>query len=757
MKYKLYILLVLVHISCFSGVFGQTTSLVSLGTNGKLVYKPDNKGNQIPDFSGVGYKNSDTAIPTYAIVKTVYPVSGDNLLNVQTAINQVAAMPVGTDGFRGAILFKKGKYPISDTIKINASGIILMGEGNDTLTGTHFYASKAAQYNLFNFSGANGISISSSVKKAITDIYVPIGSKTVTVVSGNTFKKGNTVLVHRIPNQKWIDTLTMAQWGWTPSSYDIYYERIITAVNGNQISLDAPLVDVLDTTFCTSELVKYTSNRIMQCAIENIAITSFYASDTDENHAWEAVTFDNAVNCWARKLKVYYFGYSAVHIQSGASWITVDSCQMLDAKSTINGERRYSFGIDGQRCLVQNCYTRRGRHDYVTGSRTPGPNVFYNSQAILQNNDIGPHHRWATGILFDNIVSNGNQDVQNRESYGTGQGWSGGQIMFWNCKAGSIIIQDPPTDEINWAIGCISPNITNVGGLVTEPYGFVESKNVNITAIQGLYPAQLNERNGTGNKLKQYINFNTLPSKIIGDTDFTPVCSSTAGLPVLLVSLNTAVATIVNGKIHIVGVGKVVITATQPGDITFLAAPNYSQLLTVINPLPVLNINLIGNSKKNFNQIGWTILYDQLMEISSIELQKSSNEIDFSTISLMSLNVQNKYSYQDFANYCISYYRVKIKLINGESIYSNTICIIRSEVNKFIFPNPANDNLKVTSDSKINYFRIINLKGQTLIEHKTILDNSVSIDVSFLKSGHYFLGIKEENNDSIIWSEFIKL
>ena len=757
MRFRLYILLVLIQLSCLSGVFGQTSSLISIGTNGKLVYKPDSKGNQIPDFSGVGYKNSDTAIPTYAIVKTVYPVAGDNLLNVQAAINQVAAMPLGTDGFRGAILFKKGKYSISDTIKINASGIILIGEGNDTLTGTHFYASKAAQYTLFYFMGANAISISSSVKKAITDIYVPIGSKTVNLAPGNTFKKGNSVLVHRIPNQKWIDTLTMGQWGWTPSSYDIYYERIVTAVNGNQISLDAPLVDILDTTFCTSELVKYSSTRIQQCGIENMALTSYYASDTDENHAWEAVSFDNAANCWARKLNIFYFGYSGVHIYSGASWVTVDSCQMLDAKSTITGERRYSFDIDGQRCLVQNCYTRRGRHDYVTGSRTAGPNVFYNNQAIIQNNDIGPHHRWATGILFDNIVSNGNQDVQNRESYGTGQGWSGGQIMFWNCKAGSIIIQDPETDEINWAIGCISPNITNVGGLVTEPFGFVESNNVNITAIQGLYMAQLNDRHASVNKLKQYITFNTLPSKALGDTDFLPSYSSTAGLLVSLVSLNTTVATIINGKIHIVGVGTAVITASQAGDSTYLAAPNYSQLLTVSNPLAVSDINITGSAKKNANEINWTILSDQFKYINSIELQKCINGIDFNTVSLFSASLQNKYYYQDNANHSISYYRVKINKINGESTYSNTICITRTVKDIIIYPNPANDNLLVSSISKINYIKILNLNGQTLMEHKVVTDNSVNIDVSFLKNGHYFLVVKEENSDSMTCSEFIKL
>jgi hypothetical protein len=167
---------------------------------------------------------------------------------------------------------------------------------------------------------------------------------------------------------------------------------------------------------------------------------------------------------------------------------------MLDPKSIIDGGRRYSFNVDGQRSLVQNCTTRNGRHDYVNGSRTCGPNVFYNSTATLQNSDIGPHHRWSTGILFDNLTGNGSMDVQNRLDMGSGHGWSGGQIMFWNCNAARMVIQDPPGDEINWAIGCICPNITGVGDATTEPIGLIQSQGTRISAVPSLFIAQLNDR-----------------------------------------------------------------------------------------------------------------------------------------------------------------------------------------------------------------------------------------------------------------------
>lgn len=482
----------------------QTTSLISVDSNGKLVYTPDSKGNIIPDFSGVGYMNSESPIPTVAVVKTVNAVLGDNLATIQNAINEVSALTPDANGFRGTILFKAGTYNISNSITISASGIVLRGEGFDG-AGTNFIATKTSQHNLINFVGASGTSVISSSTKAITNTYLPIGAKQVTVASGHTFGVGDAVFVHRIPNDAWISLLGMnlltsydpLATNWVASSYDLYSQRKVTTVNGNLITLDAPIMDIIDPVYSTGELMKYTDNRIQKCGIENMRISSTYTSSTDENHGWEAVSFDKILNGWARNLEVYYFGYSAVHVNSLASWITVDNCKMFDAKSTIDGGRRYSFNVDGQRNLIQNCITRNGRHDYVNGSRTCGPNVFYNSSSTIQNSDIGPHHRWSTGILFDNIVGNGSQDVQNRLDSGSGHGWSGGQIMFWNCTAGKMIVQDPPGDERNWAIGCKSTEITNVGDWTTELLGTIESKGTFIAAIPSLFQAQLNERLST--------------------------------------------------------------------------------------------------------------------------------------------------------------------------------------------------------------------------------------------------------------------
>jgi hypothetical protein len=92
------------------------SAYVFYGKDGRLQYAPDELGNIIPDFSQVGYRYGDVPIPDIAVVLALEPVEGDNGAHIQHAIDQVASMPVGNNGYRGAILLTKGIYPIEESI-----------------------------------------------------------------------------------------------------------------------------------------------------------------------------------------------------------------------------------------------------------------------------------------------------------------------------------------------------------------------------------------------------------------------------------------------------------------------------------------------------------------------------------------------------------------------------------------------------------------------------------------------------------------
>ena len=82
-------------------------------------------------------------------------------------------------------------------------------------------------------------------------------------------------------------------------------------------------------------------------------------------------------------------------------------------------------------------------------------------------------------------------------------------------------------------------------------------------------------------KRGQVIDFAAFSSHQMGDADFDAAASASSGLTVTYASATPAVATIVNGKIHLKGKGSTVITASQAGNTAWAAATPVKQTLTV--------------------------------------------------------------------------------------------------------------------------------------------------------------------------------
>ncbi len=432
------------------------TSVMKINKQGNLEYLPDARGNTIPDFSRVGYERGFKAIPDVPVVKII-SVSQNDVATIQSAIDEVAEMPLNKSGFRGAILLRKGNYTILGSLRIKNDGIVLRGEGPET----KLLAAGETQHNLIVISGEGKRKEIAGTRKKITDSYVPTGAFCFKVSSTKGFHVGDHIILLRPGTANWISDLKMDQIvpgkdtrQWAPAEYDLSYERIITGISGKTISIDNPVVMAMEDKYGGGEIYKYSfEGRIRNCAVEDMYLESTYASDTDEAHGWDAIHLSNIENGWVRKVTSKYFGYSCVNLAKSSKWITVDSCQSLDAKSLITGGRRYSFNNDGQMNLVMHCYATEGRHDYVTGGMVCGPNVFYDCVAERTHADIGPHHRWASGTLYDNIRSDGEINAQDRGNWGTGHGWSGVTQVFWHCKASRSAVQDPWVSGKNYVIG----------------------------------------------------------------------------------------------------------------------------------------------------------------------------------------------------------------------------------------------------------------------------------------------------------------
>lgn len=84
-------------------------------------------------------------------------------------------------------------------------------------------------------------------------------------------------------------------------------------------------------------------------------------------------------------------------------------------------------------------------------------------------------------------------------------------------------------------------------------------------------------------KKSQTIDFPAFTSHVVGEANFSPGATTNSNLIITYTSSNRSVATIVKGKIHIVGKGSTVITAKQAGNTNWIAAPLIKQTLTVEN------------------------------------------------------------------------------------------------------------------------------------------------------------------------------
>ncbi|HXS93013.1 MAG TPA: hypothetical protein VN736_00320 [Candidatus Limnocylindrales bacterium] len=541
-----------------------TVSRVYPGSDGKLVYVPDEQGNVIHDCSHAGYGGGGVPIPTAPVKETVWPVAGDNTANLQAAIDKVSGLPLDRNGFRGAVLLKMGYYNIATPLNIKASGVVLRGEGNGD-TGTILIgtgtgrppappADSAAaappagapqggrggvgapggpggrggaggrggrgggggfgQPTLIRVAGASGWVTKDETKQTVTDDYVPVGARTFKLASARGFRPGDTVILRRIGNQDWVNAVGMGEGArvtWRP--FNVEWDRVVTDVQGNTITVDAPLTCAIEKKWGGGELVKYEDpGRIEKIGIENMrGMSEFnpavrtrnygnmdrpnYVGEeyySDENHWNNFITFTNTKNGWVRNATALHFVTSMVGTQPGTKWITVQDCVSREPVSQRLGGRRFIFALRGQLALVQRCHSDKGRHSFMMGQPTASGNVYLDCTATNPYSSSEPHEQWATGGLYDNVHA----PLTARFWKDFIIGWAGANTVFWNCE-GNFLVQKPPTAQ-NHSFGHIGVDAVVFNLALQDPTkegGDIESLDRHVSP-RSLYLTQLRERLG---------------------------------------------------------------------------------------------------------------------------------------------------------------------------------------------------------------------------------------------------------------------
>jgi hypothetical protein len=439
------------------------------------------------DFSHCGYAANERSIPFVDAVYSIDPVQGDATELIQQAINKVSALPLDEDGFRGAVLFNNGEFKIYGKIIISTSGVVLRGSDKTVLI-----AAGNNRRTLIEVKGNGNVQQSKNVYK-VKDAMVKPGFEKLSLDDVKGLNAGDNIFIIRPSTEKWIKYLKMDSFmglfelrlNWAVGSRNIRWDREITRIEGHTIFFDGPITTELDTTFGQSYVVKYEwPGRITNVGIENIKCVSEYdnTNPKDEEHSWICINLSNVKDAWVRDVQAIHFAGSAVMIQNSAKNITVDNFRFIEPVSEVGGLRRISFYNGGQLNLIKSCYAENGRHDFVVGHCSAGPNVFLDCFAEDALNFSGSQESWACGALFDNITIIGN-DIRlcNIKTYSQGAGYSASNCIVWNCNASQIDVSNPPgsSNYINGAVGRMVGDTKPV-----QPYKFYPTRSLFETQLE---------------------------------------------------------------------------------------------------------------------------------------------------------------------------------------------------------------------------------------------------------------------------------
>lgn len=294
---------------------------------------------RIPDFSRVGYKYGDAAIPSPAVKETIDINAIGQALSNKTASDttdyfQQVIDRVGKAG-GGAILVKNGTYNVSRILFLDGNDVVLRGESesgtvikfnskrgapviyigrtvlrksgeSEPSDGSYtFMAGRRVNVSRMKAMGNEGSSSYGTVyivtyspacsnmtigsNSPIVEDYVPLGRLWVEVRNPNLFQVGDNVRIHRRPTTQWLDDIGMTQIAkngresqgagtnqWDVSTYTMDWTRKVAGIQGNRIYLDAPVAQSLETRYGGGDLQHYAWDRVSGCGVENLTIDCKY-------------------------------------------------------------------------------------------------------------------------------------------------------------------------------------------------------------------------------------------------------------------------------------------------------------------------------------------------------------------------------------------------------------------------------------------------------------------------------------------------
>ncbi len=407
---------------------------------------------RLPDFSQAGYRRGEEPyrIPTDAISVKDFGATGDGQADDTEAFKK--AIAAGPDKL---ILIPKGRYILSDILEITQPRIVLRGEGaeatvllftrplqeiNPKTARTGGFGANGRDTTPYSWGGGlirvtgdspeigGGIAVANEATRGASQL----------TLESHDFKAGDEIVISLKDDteKSLLAHLYRGQGVDISPQFSKTIKQVfrITAVNGNEISLDRALRFDVKSTW--NPVVRMFSPHVTDVGIEELG---FEFPATPYVGHWDEVGFNpiefapSVAHCWARNLRIrnadsgpFVHGWFC-----SLDGLTLDADRKRALKNGISGHHGLSlFGNDG--LCTNYVIETKFFHDNGLSGGSVG-NVFSRGKGEDINMD---HHKYAPyeNLFTDLDVGEGTRLFESGGGGGAGNHSAAG-ATFWNIRS----------------------------------------------------------------------------------------------------------------------------------------------------------------------------------------------------------------------------------------------------------------------------------------------------------------------------------
>ena len=480
----------------------------------------DSEGRFLHDFSYAGYHNGEDLPKNDNKAKfdvTDYGADSSGASDATTGIQ--LAIDAAENAGGGIVFIPDGLYRCDGALLIDASNIVLRGEGPDKsrIYFTSFNGMAYKGHITFKGTLQHGaeVLLDKDGKNGATEI---VSADATALSDGDDVSIGWTISDEFVAEHGMTGT-----WQAFNNTWQSVFRRHVVAVetggNKHRVTLDIPLrypAKIRD-----GASLRIETGYISECGIEELAIANAVAW----NDAWSqmqvrAVEFEDVKDCWMRNVESFaspHANADGYHLQNcgvrvlSSKRVTIANCRLQKAQNRGSGGCGYLYEISqSNEILIRDCIGRDGRHNFIQnwGFGTTCC-VFLRCESSGSTNIISRdipiglpaycefHHSLAMANLVDSCTLDDGWYGGNRGDESTGAGHTTTQNVYWNTRGGGLIRSFAygngyivGTRGVTVQTALIDPRADG-----TAPEDYVEGKDIGGSLEpQSLYENQLQRR-----------------------------------------------------------------------------------------------------------------------------------------------------------------------------------------------------------------------------------------------------------------------